>query len=587
MFLAWDITGKLAPSNIWGIVIFLIALIALLISFAMLVIYKHIIRHAMEGYRSIDIIARNSLQSRLNRLSNINRNNINPALKNALDVWKVNYFVEMERNVPKQIEVIKQVFANKKNRKPTFSNLLKVKRASEDLKMTISSFYDAIAETDAFMEMEAIHKDAKILLRQEFNKIQREMSGMLENPRLKFDQQEIRKRNNDIEKMHRLFDKNVIKGDFSASMQIVNALFKYLKGFAGFLDFIYRADDYLNVVAVEKLEGLKAHFLEINLTDEERLNKIQKYEMLKEHYEKYRDQIVLNISNFKYSTAVEYLADLEMVITNFEVDVKYENEIKKFMTNNLDDLANLFSRLQIDYRAVGDVINFTSELGQDVQRARIIHEQMSSKVMTLNAQFKELYTSIKKTNERGGKLDIYKIKDLLNNYLNYLIEYYEELRRITKTLRTKKNVMENIDSKISDIRNAVSTSEAILIKNQRIPDLYKFKTRINEIYKVINRASEDDLYRQKMVMPENYTSALEILDSYLVKALKIKDEIFDALLLEVLTQKAIVYLERYSTNDSKVEQSLIDILQIYESKNVKEALSKTTSILKEIKNNYQ
>ncbi|AUF83367.1 hypothetical protein CXP39_00920 [Mesoplasma syrphidae] len=578
--LAWNIQNELSLSNKIGIIVFFVALLALAIIFGLLLLYRSILNHAYEAEKTLQKITKVPVYSRIRRFDVILEvNPENKELKQFLDIWSANYFAEVFDRLRVPSKNLELFFKNPQNRRPYISNLLKIRqtrRQISDIFMAVMQIYN---ETEKLITFEKNDRDARILTRIEFNKIVDSANVILKKTDGKMSHAILINKIKRLEQVNGIVEKKIGDGQLTSARRIQALMIEELIVLLKVMDLNKRAEEEIEKVFSTRISEIKRDLDRYILSNED-FNKAQK--MFADFVEKFEAQkksfydsmFLLNYKDamIKYNTLVE-------IVKTFEIKLEVERSMKVFIKHNYDEIKYLFGQFFIDYKKLEEVIEYNRRLNNDVDSIRVNYESMNHSVELFNDSVLVFFQNIDAKKENSESLEQEKLSDRLAELLKTLQIYYARIYDLSLKLQSTKSIDEKLGAKIHDIRKVLSTTEVIMAKNTQLTELSKYSKEINEIYKNINSTETDQNVRILLTEPENFKRAIKSLDGCLEQAIRIKEEIFNVILLEQISQKAIVYLSLANVNDSLKDEQIANIMELYNKRDFKHAINITIELL--------
>lgn len=568
----WNITHGLNSTQIVCLSAFLVLLALVLVLFFLLILYRNILKNLTQALTEAEKIARNSLQNRLKRIDDILTQTPNPAKKHALQIWRAEYKLLIENKFLEQLEFLQKSFLITKLTSPSLKNLHQSKRSLNELKLISQKLYLIYRQTDKIMAWEMLQRDTRIKVRELFNDLKQDIKDVNENQLFNFDHSKMSERKQGIDQALSVINLKIIEGNNLVAEAYQEKTNEQILSLIKLLDLFYHCEKLLNSALPEKIKKIEKRMRTSTLDQMELKKGLSRLAALNKTFIIYKNDIFKSLSALEYEITFQKLSAISEMVSNFENDIQYEEKIKDFMTDNLGFLNQLFVGLGSDLENVKVSIKYNQELGKSIQKLKLQFSELQKQSLSLNREWNEFYNSWSNIKIYQKDYDFFTLEQTLNQLLQQLKIVYQGLNKISKNLKTKNNLREEIDAKIFELRAFLSTSEVIITKNVKIINCEPQKKMINQIYTRLELIENETNDQKNLLNFQSTKIIIEELEKLIEQAFDLKNEIKSKVLLAVLAESIIVYLDRYS-NDEKMEASFGTVLEHYENNEWNEVLN--------------
>lgn len=442
--------------------------------------------------------------------------------------------------------------------------------------MAVMQIYN---ETEKIITFEKNDRDARILTRIEFNKILDNVNVILKRPDSKISHPILINKIKRLELVNGIVEKKIADGQLANARRIQALMIEELIEVLKVIDLNKRAEEEIEKVFSTRIKEIKNDLDRYALSNEDH-NKIQKmFTTFINEFETHKKNFYEAIFGLKYQDAMVKYNLLVEIVKSFEIKLEAERSMKMFIKHNYDEVKYLFHQFFVDYKKLEEVIEYNYRLNNDVDSIRVHYESMRQPVELFSDSVVGFFQNIDAKKQNNESLEQDKLSERLAELLKTLQTYYTRIYEMSLKLQSTKSIDERLGARIHDIRKVLSTTEVIMAKNTQLTELSKYLREINVIYEFINSIETDQATRVRLTEPENYKRAMKSLNAYLEQAIRIKEEIFNVILLEQISQKAIVYLTSLNINNSLNDHQIADIMEFYNKREFKHAINKTIELL--------
>jgi sulfur relay (sulfurtransferase) DsrC/TusE family protein len=442
--------------------------------------------------------------------------------------------------------------------------------------MAVMQIYN---ETEKLISFEKNDRDARILIRIEFNKIIDSANVILKKPDSKISKGVLSNKIKRLESANDVVEKRLADGHLGSARRVQGLMIQEISTLLKIIDLNKRAEEEFEKVFLPRIEEIRSD-LDLYILNDNDKSKIQTmFDNFLSEFERQKNSFYQSMYVMEYDQLVVKYNKLIELVRAFEIKLELEHSMKMFIKHNYSEIKSLFEQFFSDYKKLEEVIEYNSKLNNNVDSIRVRYNALGQRLSFFDESVLSFFQSIDEKSGRSESLEQDKISDRLQELLKTLQEYYTNIYEMSLKLQSTKSIDEKLGAKIHDIRKVLSTTEVIMAKNTQLTELIKYSKEIGEIYAIINSIEADQNTRILLTVPENYKRAMKLLDARLDQAIRIKEEIFNVILLEQISQKAIVYLSLLNVNDSLKDEEILSIMEIYNRREFKEAINVTIALL--------
>ncbi|UWD34839.1 hypothetical protein NX779_03440 [Mycoplasma cottewii] len=563
-------------------VAFGIGFFGLLISLSMLIIYKNIISKAFKTTNIIERILKHPLPNRLNRMNFIVQNSSNENLKQDIEIWKVKYYEIYKIQLPELIENVSQYFgvnkwSFKSKRFPSIKNLHRANKLLEVSKNLELNVRDIYYETQKVTEVEFLLRDTKIIIQETANEIFDFVDLKKEQNELKVNVSIIEEYKQIINKKITICDYYIKIGKFEEAFRKIINLSEGISRFIKFIDKTHRM-----AMSLEKNGALYQKLEEINKQLIFKNDKDHKLEDINNNFKEHKEKILQFIYNGKIDSATNQYQQLFSDIDRLSSYLKFEDKVFIFFENNIGKIQNIIKEFENESKKIEQLILLNTSLKNNIDIAKEKYYAIKPFIDSINDEYKIICSKfIKFKYSIKAYSVLYKCAYQIKNILTRLESYYNDFIEIYSILRTKDSFLEEVESKLDNIRTTLLCTESIIYRHGDIKNLQQYKNKIKSRYQDL----EDIEKKNKFILssPDNFDALLKKLDVQLRKTIYIKHNVIDEVMLDKLAQYVVTYANRYLDYKNNSNKKINEIMNAYELKDYKRTIELGIDLFKENK----
>ncbi|EOA07048.1 Hypothetical protein, predicted transmembrane protein [Mycoplasma yeatsii 13926] len=563
-------------------VAFGIGFFGLLISLSMLIIYKNIISKAFKTTNIIERILKHPLPNRLNRMNFIVENSSNENLKLDIEIWKVKYYEIYKIQLPELIENVSQYFgvnkwSFKSKRFPSIKNLHRANKLLEISKNLELNVRDIYYETQKVTEVEFLLRDTKIIIQETANEIFDFVDLKKEQNELKVNVLIIEEYKQVINKKITICDYYIKIGKFEEAFKKIINLSEGISRFIKFIDKTHRI-----AMSLEKNGALYQKLEEINKQLILKNDKDHKLEDINNNFKEHKEKILQFIYSGKIDSATNQYQQLFNDIDRLSSYLKFEDKVFIFFENNIGKIQNIIKEFENESKKIEQLILLNTSLKNDIDIAKEKYYAIKPFIDSINDEYKIICSKfIKFKYSIEAYSVLYKCAYQIKNILTRLESYYNDFIEIYSILRTKDSFLEEVESKLDNIRTTLLCTESIIYRHSDIKNLQQYKNKIKARYQDL----EDIEKKNNAILssPDNFDAMLKKLDVQLRKTIYIKHNVIDEVMLDKLAQYVVTYANRYLDYKNNSNKKINEIMNAYELKDYKRTIELGIDLFEENK----
>lgn len=577
IYSGWNIVGSLSFVQMTCLILFFTFLLLIIIAFFALYIYKNILEITNKTIDELAKIAKNPIQNRLKRLEIIALNSKHQKTKDALLIWKVEYNALINNAFNLQQKIILETFQNSKFRRPLFLNWRRINKCWEQTKLISNKLHNIFKQMDKILDSEMIQRNTRIQTRMLFNQLKITINIFCKKEHFDLDRNALRKKIQDLEVAINQIGDKLEKGFFADAWKYQQLTTPEIIKLIHLIDLFYAADFILNNKIPYKINQLSSPENLMKLNDYEKKQLQERIQIFMTHFQKAKIEIWNSLYFLNYDEAFKLLNQINQFITNFEISLAFEDDIKSFLVNNHLEFNNLFEAVILDQQKINKLINYNESLGESLNHLRVKMNEQEKIIVTIKHEWFKLSSIIDRIEKNHGEFNLLDIKYQLERLFKLLKKVYEDFGYISKKLKPETLHQDRLEAKFSEIRMVLSTNEVAIIKNQKVPNMEKYKQQLNLIYDELNKI-ENETNINGIINKEIFDQ----LDDIGHAAYQIKTDIKNLVLIEALAQDAIVYLDKFSSLKN-FETYLFPIIEAYNINNFERSLTLAVHAIKQYK----
>ncbi|ATZ16449.1 hypothetical protein JN01_0665 [Entomoplasma freundtii] len=574
----WDLKKSLSLSQITCLTIFGVCLSTLIISFILLLIYKNTLKNMCLALSEAEKISRNSLQNRFRRLAEIMRLNPNETTKKNLRIWEIEYKVLIERKFCEQMKNIHNFFVDPHYSQPTLSNYRIAKKSLQELRIISQQIYFIWQEVDQVFAWERIERDARIQTRELFNEVKEQGLHALQEGQFQYDAELFELLTQQINKALNLIDQKLYEGNYPLAETYLLKTNQQMQNFITLLDLFPLANKLLNETFPRKISRFDEETEKTKNYDPDKVKEKQEVRILKNTFATYKTQILEALKNFDYSQASQKIILLSQLFQQFENKNLQEKAFRAFLTRNLYLLNNFVFGLDKELNF------FLSHLAQmepknefEIEKEAHLRD-LKTKFAFYHQQWNDFFETLRLylgQNPMSAEPLQMKLLNLLND-LNFL---YNQLIEITRNLKI--GLPAKLESEAEFLTlDATLNSIQVLIEQYFAFDFQMTEKAVQDLRLRLAKLRQNEIALGASITNSEKQSFKQQINELILEALNIKNNLKNRIMIQILTENSIIYLERFSDRPH-FQEVIAQIWELYEAQKFNEALNLTITQLQQ------
>lgn len=580
-FLAgWHYDQNFRWIQIVGLAIFGVCFLGLIINLIILTCYRQILKNYCLALSEAEKIARHPLPMRLKRLSDIAINNHNTNQAKNLRTWEIEYKVIIENKFVEQLKLIQQFFNKENNDQVFIINLHRSRRVLNELKLISQRFYLIQQESEKFLSWEKIQRQTRIEVRNLINELEEESNNQLKPSWLTYDASLLKQRWNHITRALSLINKKIISGDYQLAEAYQYKTNQEIKDLIQWFDLFNQAHQLMTTVWPQKI--LKISQKMYQRGDFEIEIKFKQLAELKRNFSFYQKQLLQDLAQLNYVSGAQKIQLTSDLIDNFAVFLNFDQTLRDFLNQNLTPINNLVQNLEKTVDSYEAILNQQDQKLPNFFEKQQKFQELKFELRSFNESWIAFYESLTNFSWRAD-YNLIKVRDLILSLLKKLLFFYNQLIEISKNLRTEANYKAEVESQILILQAVLGSTEVIINQHQHISGLDTHRRALNHLYTAISQIEKSEIYRENRIDAETKVAFLARLDKLIIEALDLKNNLKNRILLQILTDSMLVYLERFSAKPNFNHWHNL-VMDAYQENNLVKALNLSTQYIKQTTN---
>ncbi|WP_043714019.1 hypothetical protein V2P24_02790 [Mycoplasma putrefaciens] len=569
-------------------IVFGLSFILALTLLVLLIIYKNIINKANQTSLTIESILKHPLSSRLNRMSFIAEASNNKHLKQDVELWKVKYYQIYKVELPELITNVNKFFlTNKFKKSQSFPSIFNFKKAnqvfetSQTLESKVVEIYD---QTQKITELEFLLRDLKIVIQENIDQLFKFINSKKENDDLKINHLVIKEYKQAINKKITVCDYYIKIGKFEEAFKKLINLAESVVKFIRFIDNTYKMVLSLeqNGVLYAKLQEVNSQLL-LKSDNTNQSDQILERENINKAFQIDKEKILELLYAGKINSAAAIYDQLINKIATIHSNLKFEVRIFSFFENNIENIQNIISEFELETKKIEELIILNLSFKNNINEAKNRFYNIKPFIDAVNNEFQMICSRfIKFKYSAAGEAVLYKCVSQTKNILLRLEKYYNDFIEIYALLRTRDSFLEEIESKIDNIRTTLLFTESIIYRNSDIESLKQYKEWINTRFTQLSYVEKNS--NSVLLSLKNFDKIIKDLDHQLKETIYIKHNVIDEVMLDKIAQYLVTYTSRFLGYKNDSVKKINKIMDAYQDKQYQKAIDLGISLIREIKN---
>lgn len=574
----WKLENPLSWSQITCLTIFGICFVTLIISFVLLLIYKNTLKNICSALNEAEKISRNGLQNRFRRLAEIMRSNPNETTKKNLRIWEIEYKVLIERKFCEQMKNIHNFFVDPHYSQPTFTNYRIAKKSLLELQIISQQIYFIWQEVEQFFAWEKIERDTRIQIRELFNDLREEGLQSLQEGQFNYNHEVFEDLTQQINKALNLVNQKIYEGNYHLAETYLLKTNQRILNFIAVLDLFPLTAKLFEETFPKQLSRFEGQAEKTNNYDPEKAKQKQEVRFLRGTFENYKVQILESLSQFDYVQASQKLLILSQLFQKFETKSEQEKAFRIFLTRNLYLLNNFVFSLSKEMDFFMNFLAKETRKNEHYLEKEAQLRDLKTKVDYYTHQWNEFFETLRLYLSQNA-IQTEPLQAKLLSLLNDLTFLYNQLIEITRNLEIGLTSKLEVETEFLTL-DAILNSINVLIKQYFAFDFQSTETALQNLRERLLKLQQSELYLDSQITIVHKHELKQNLNELILEALNLKNNLKNKIMLQILTENSIIYLERFSDRP-RFQEVTTTIWELYENQNFNEALNLTITQLQQ------
>ncbi|QHX36103.1 septation ring formation regulator [Spiroplasma sp. TIUS-1] len=555
--------------------IFVALAVISILFFILLIGARFILKTQAKCLEEISIIHKNPVKHKLQRIQYIS--NTTATFISELDIWWSNYEHLLMNELNAVIVDLNEFSKEKKNLIPTPKHIFNIKKYRKQIDEVKSKIYIMQKEVENALMVEDIQRTSITFYKIIFEEIRKNIDILLTSyPELNaVEANQILSR---IDSLFLNFNSKLATGLFEGSLETLSNIRESQVYMIELIDLVPYLLTRVNTKIPNHIEELREKYASHMISKNAHHSKnSQAFSDLEKKVKlKLKDiKELINVWNMK--KALKELEVIFKMFNDFNSSIVTDDKLKDYFIENIDIIREIIKTVEGSVNAIDKGFSNVESINKAPTIEKKEFDRAKSNFNSSKTKLQSNFSDWDYFISRKHTADIKVIKDKLvkelATILNSIDNFENSSRIIEKSLSTKDKYI----SKIGFIRTLLEQVENKISINKHMTELVPLRDRCSEINANLenfitsrqsefeNKSSRDQLF-EEIAKIENDTWELER---------NLKDCVF----ADFIAQELLIYLEKYSVADFKIDRALINLEEMYKNREIDRLIHELLNIL--------
>lgn len=555
--------------------LFIVLAVATILFFIFLIGARYILKTQAKCLEEISIIHKNPVKHKLQRVQFISKTTA--SFMAELDIWWSNYEHLLMNELSAVIVDVNQFSKDKKNLIPTPEHIKNIKKSKTQIDEVKSKMYIMQKEVENALMVEDIQRTSITFYKIVFEEIRKNIDILLTAyPEL--NAVEANKILERIDSLFFSFNSKLATGLFEGSLETLSNIRESQVYMIELIDLVPYLLTRVNTKIPNHIEELREKYASHMISKNSQHSKnSQAFSDLEKKVNAKLKDIKTLINSWNMKKAMKELEAIFKMFNDFNSSIVTEDKLKDYFIENIDTIREIIKTIEGSVNAIDKGFSNVESINKAPTIEKKEFDRAKSNFNSSRTKLQSNFSDWDYFISRKHTADIKVIKDKLVKelaiILNSIDNFENSSRIIEKSLATKDRYI----SKIGFIRTLLEQIENKISVNKHMTELGPLKDRCSEI-----NANLENFITTRQSEFENKASREQLLEEISKiesDTWELERNLKDCVFGDFIAQELLMYLEKYSIGDFKIDRALITLEEMYKNREMDRLIQELLSIL--------